>query len=62
MVEKSGDVLNARINRYERQAVEEKLSVLGRLAVYTKQLDMVLFSDACVDYCLQDFMRDSNSR
>jgi len=61
-VEKSGDVLNARINRYEKLAVEEKLSILGRLAVYTKQLDMVLFSDACVDYCLQDFMRHSSSR
>jgi pyruvate,water dikinase len=61
-VDKSGDVLNARINRYEKSAVEEKLFTLGRLAVYTKQLDMVLFSDACVDYCLQDFMRDSPSR
>lgn len=61
-VDKSGDVLNARINRYERQAVEKKLSILGCLAVYTKQLDMVLFSDACVDYCIQDFMRDSCSR
>ena len=61
-VDKSGDVLNARINRYERPVVEEKLSILGCLAVYTKQLDMVLFSDACVDYCIQDFMRDSCSR
>jgi pyruvate,water dikinase len=61
-VDKSGDVLNARINRYERSAVEKKLNTLGRLAVYTKQLDMVLFSDACVDYCMQDFMRDCCSR
>jgi len=61
-VDKSGDVLNAKINRYEKPAVEEKLSILGRLAVYTKQLDMVLFSDACVDYCMQDFMRYSSSR
>ena len=57
-VDKSGDVLNARINRYERLAIEEKLNILGRLAVYTKQLDMVMFSDACVDYCIQEFMRD----
>jgi len=61
-VDKSGDVLNARINRYERQAVEEKLNILGRLAVYTKQLDMVMFSDACVDYCIQEFMRECCSR
>ncbi len=61
-VDRSGDVLDARINRYERSAIEEKLSILGSLAVYTKQLDMVMFSDACVDYCIQEFMRDCCSR
>jgi len=61
-VNRSGDVLDARINRYERSAIEEKLNILGRLAVYTKQLDMVMFSDACVDYCIQEFMRDCCSK
>jgi len=61
-VDKSGDVLNARINRYDKSAVEGKLNILGRLAVYTKQLDMVMFSDACVDYCIQDFVRYCDSR
>jgi len=57
-VDRIGDVLNARITRYERSAIEEKLSILGRLAVYTKQLDMIMFSDAFVDCCMQEFMRE----
>jgi len=61
-VERSGDVLNAKVNRYESPAIEQKLDILGRLAVYTKQLDMVMFSDACIDYCIQEFMRDCCTR
>jgi pyruvate,water dikinase len=57
-VDRIGDMLNARITRYERSNLEEKLSILGRLTVYTKQLDMIMFSDAFVDCYLQEFMRD----
>jgi pyruvate,water dikinase len=57
-VDRIGDMLNARITRYQRSAIEEKLSILGRLTVYTKQLDMIMFSDAFVDCYLQEFMRD----
>ena len=57
-VDRIGDMLNARITRYQRSAIEEKLSILGRLTVYTKQLDMIMFSDAFVDCYLQEFMKD----
>jgi pyruvate,water dikinase len=57
-VDRIGDMLNARITRYESSAIEEKLSILGRLTIYTKQLDMIMFSDAFVDCYLQEFMRD----
>ena len=57
-VDRVGDMLNARINRCQRSTIEEKLSILGRLAVYTKQLDMIMFSDAFVDCYLQEFMRE----
>ncbi|OGW38983.1 MAG: hypothetical protein A2Y97_04970 [Nitrospirae bacterium RBG_13_39_12] len=57
-VDRIGDMLNARITRYQRSTIEEKLSILGRLTVYTKQLDMIMFSDAFVDCYLQEFMRD----
>lgn len=57
-VDRIGDMLNARITRYQRSTIEEKLSILGRLTIYTKQLDMIMFSDAFVDCYLQEFMRD----
>lgn len=55
-VDRVGDMLNARINRCQRSTIEEKLSILGRLAIYTKQLDMIMFSDAFVDCYLQEFI------
>ncbi|MEW6571740.1 MAG: PEP-utilizing enzyme [Nitrospirota bacterium] len=57
-VDRIGDMLNARIIRYQSSTIEEKLSILGRLTIYTKQLDMIMFSDAFVDCYLQEFMRD----
>jgi pyruvate,water dikinase len=57
-VDRIGDMLNARITRYKNSAIEEKLNILGRLTVYTKQLDMIMFSDAFVDCYLQEFMRE----
>ena len=57
-VDRIGDMLNAKITRYESPAIEEKLNILGRLTIYTKQLDMIMFSDAFVDCYLQEFMRD----
>ena len=55
-VDRVGDMLNARITRCQRSTIEEKLSILGRLTVYTKQLDMIMFSDAFVDCYLQEFI------
>src|SRR4030043_1265967 len=55
-VDRVGDMLNARINRCQRSTIEEKISILGRLTVYTKQLDMIMFSDAFVDCYLQEFI------
>lgn len=57
-VDRIGDILNAKITRYKRSVIEEKLNILGRLTVYTKQLDMIMFSDAFVDCYLQEFIRD----
>jgi pyruvate,water dikinase len=57
-VDRIGDMLNARITRCERSAIEEKLSILGRLTIYTKQLDMIMFSDVFVDCYLLEFMRE----
>ncbi|NWF51835.1 MAG: hypothetical protein HXY47_01985 [Nitrospirae bacterium] len=57
-VDRIGDMLNACINRHERSVIEEKLNILGRLTVYTKQLDMIMFSDAFVDCYLKEFIKE----
>ncbi len=57
-VDRIGDMLSAGITRNQSSTIEEKLSILGRLTVYTKQLDMIMFSDAFVDCYLKEFLSD----
>ncbi len=40
-VEVEGDALRARVERFERPAMEDRLRVLGYLIIHTRQLDMV---------------------
>jgi pyruvate,water dikinase len=54
---RTGDVLDARITKYDRASIEKKLSTLARLTVYTKQLDMTLFNDAMVDWYVKEFVK-----
>jgi len=56
-VNRTGDVLDARITKYERATIGEKLGVLARLTAYTKQLDMTLFNEAIVDWYVQEFIK-----
>lgn len=52
------DVIDAMLTKYKRQTIEEKLETMGRLTVYTKQLDMVMYNDAVTDMFIEDFVRD----
>ena len=36
----------------------QRLILLGKLTLYTKQLDMVLFSESIVDWYIKDFVRE----
>ncbi len=56
-IDRTGDVLDARITKYDRASIEKKLSTLARLTVYTKQLDMTLFNDAMVDWYVKEFVK-----
>ena len=51
------DVLNAMLTRYRLTDMETRLEIIGRLAAYTKQLDMVMFNDAVTDMFIDDFVR-----
>jgi pyruvate,water dikinase len=56
-VERTEDVLDARLTRHERSTIEEKLRALARLTAHTKQLDMTLFNDAIVDWYVKEFFK-----
>jgi pyruvate,water dikinase len=36
----------------------QRLTLLGKLTHYTKQLDMVLFSDSIVEWYIKDFVQE----
>jgi pyruvate,water dikinase len=53
----TGDVLNASLMKYRKDQIEKTLEVMGRLTVFTKQLDMVMYNDAITDFYIEDFCR-----
>jgi pyruvate,water dikinase len=55
-VEMKEDSITARIDGYEAQVLEEKLEILGRLMMASKQLDMVMLADEAVDRFYQEFV------
>jgi pyruvate,water dikinase len=52
-----GDSLDSRVTYLPQDAVLERLVLLGRLMIMTKQLDMALGSDQITDWYTKDFMR-----
>ncbi|MDO9566025.1 MAG: PEP/pyruvate-binding domain-containing protein [Candidatus Desulfaltia sp.] len=55
-VKRTGDVLDARITKYNKSTILKKLDILARMTAYTKQLDMTLFNDAMVDWYVKEFV------
>lgn len=53
----TGDVVNATLMKYRKDQIEKILEVMGRLTVFTKQLDMVMYNDAITDFYIDDFCR-----
>ncbi len=51
------DFLDATISYQPSEAIQEKLRLLGRLAMMTKQLDMALSSDALMQWYTDDFLQ-----
>jgi pyruvate,water dikinase len=60
-VESRADNLFARIEGHTRSFLENRLKVLGHIIVHTRQMDMVMYNDAMVDYYYKDFMKGIGS-
>jgi pyruvate,water dikinase len=56
--ERKGDTIKARIAKYAPEQMNRRLILFGKLTLYTKQLDMVLFSEGIVDWYIKDFIRE----
>ena len=59
-VELEEDSLSARIDGYDAASLEEKLELLGRLMMVSKQLDMSMLSEEAVEHYYQEFFAGSN--
>lgn len=56
--QRKGDTIEARISKYSAAQMAQRLILFGKLTLYTKQLDMVLFSEGIVDWYIKDFLRE----
>ncbi|NVM21823.1 MAG: hypothetical protein HWN68_08590 [Desulfobacterales bacterium] len=54
-VEVTGDRVDARFQKYELSVIEEKLDMVGRLLQFTRQMDMLMDSEASVEAVAKAF-------
>ncbi len=54
----SEDVLDALVTKDTRENLGEKLYVLGKLTVFTKQIDAIMHDDAAIDKYSEEFLRE----
>jgi pyruvate, water dikinase len=56
--QRKGETIEARLSKYPLEQMIRRLVLFGKLTLYTKQLDMVLFSEGIVDWYIKDFIRE----
>lgn len=52
------DVVNAVLLKFKRPELERRLEAMGRMTVFTKQLDMAMYNDDITDWYRDEFVRD----
>ncbi len=52
-----GDFLDTMVSYQDEEAISERLFILGRMTMMTKQLDMALSNDAIAEWYTGDFMK-----
>lgn len=55
------DKVDARLQKYPRSYIETKLEVLGRLLIFTRQMDMLMNTEQSVEWVAKNFV-DGNYR
>jgi pyruvate,water dikinase len=57
-VNRKTDLVDAGLFHHSREAMEGILTNLGKLTLYTKQLDMVMYNEAIVDWSIEEFFKE----
>jgi pyruvate, water dikinase len=60
-VEVKGDRVDARLQKYEAPVIQDKLDLIGRLLIFTRQMDMLMTSEASVEAVAQNFLKGNYS-
>ena len=55
-VEVKGDRVDARLQKYDSPVIQEKLDLIGRLLIFTRQMDMLMTSEAGVEAVAKNFL------
>jgi pyruvate,water dikinase len=55
-VEVKGDRVDARLQKYESPVIQEKLDLIGRLLIFTRQMDMLMTSETSVEGVAKNFL------
>lgn len=55
-VDVKGDQVDARLQKYPAEVIAEKLELIGRLLVYTRQMDMLMASEVSVEAVARSFL------
>ncbi len=50
------DRVDARLYKYERQVIEGKLEMVGRMLQFTRQMDMLMYSEGSVESLAKKFL------
>lgn len=52
------DVIDAVLLKFKRPEIERRLEVMGRMTVFTKQLDMAMYNEDIAEWYRDEFVRD----
>ncbi|MBW1739674.1 MAG: pyruvate, water dikinase [Deltaproteobacteria bacterium] len=55
------DAVLARLEGHDKEYLKERLKVLGHIIIHTRQLDMVMFNDAMVNWYYEDMLKGIKS-
>ena len=61
VVEVKRDRVDARYQKYDCPLIEEKLDLVGRLLLYTRQMDMLMHSEYSVEAVARNFLAGNYS-